>query len=61
MSTTNTTLSLIDMMVAKHNLDRRKVINYIAENGNNRPFKLVLSGLLFELSVNANNIKTQLS
>ena len=61
MAKENTTLALIDMMVAKHNLDKQKVINYIADNARPDSFKLFLSGFMFDLSVNANNIKTKLS
>ena len=61
MKNENTTISLIDMLVEKHGLNRQKVIDYIIENGNNLPFKLFLSGFMFELSVNQNNLKTKLS
>lgn len=61
-TTTNPTLELIDMLVTKHGLNRSKVIDYIVENGNTKSsFKIFLSGFLFDLSVNANGIKTQLS
>ena len=61
MTNENTTISLIDMLVEKHNLNKQKVIDYIIENGNKRPFKLFLSGFMFELSVNHKNLKTKLS
>ena len=61
MKNENTTISLIDMLVEKHSLNKQKVIDYIVENGNNKPFKLFLSGFMFELSVNQNNLKTKLS
>lgn len=61
MTNENTTVSLIDMLVEKHGLNKQKVIDYIIKNGNNRPFKLFLSGFIFELSVNHKNLKTKLS
>ena len=61
MKNENTTISLIDILVEKHSLNKQKVIDYIVKNGNNRPFKLFLSGFMFELSVNQNNLKTKLS
>ena len=61
MKNENTTISLIDMLVEKHSLNKQKVIDYIIKNGNNRPFKLFLSGFMFELSINHNNLKTKLS
>ncbi len=58
---TNTTLELIDMLVAKHGINRDKTINYIDKNYNrNSSFKLFLSGLIYNLSVNYNNLKEDL-
>ena len=61
MAKENTTLALIDMLANKYKLDRQKVINYIADNASPDSFKLFLSGFMFDLSVNANNIQSQLS
>jgi hypothetical protein len=58
----NTTMVLIDMLVQKYNLNKQKVVDYIVENGNKKSsFKLFLSGFMFELSSNQNNLKTKLS
>ena len=62
MTKQNPTIELVDMLVAKHKLDRVKIIDHIMKNGDkNRSFKLFLSGLIYELSVNHNNLKTKLS
>ena len=62
MTNENTTISLIDMLVEKHGLNKQKVIDYIVENGNKKSsFKLFLSGFMYELSVNHKNLKTKLS
>ena len=56
------TIQLIDMLVAKHNIDKEKTIQYIHTNYNQKnSFKLFLSGLIFDLSNNTNNIQTKLS
>ena len=62
MKNENTTMVLIDMLVQKYKLNKQKVVDYIVENGNKKSsFKLFLSGFMFELSTNQNNIKTKLS
>lgn len=58
----NTTMVLIHMLVEKYKLDKQKVIDYIVKNGNrNSSFKLFLSGFIFDLSANHNNIIQKLS
>lgn len=62
MKNENTTMVLIDMLVQKYKLNKQKVVDYIVENGNKKSsFKLFLSGFMFELSTNQNNLKTKLS
>ena len=62
MKNQNATQELVDMLVAKHNLNRSKVVDYIVENGDTKSsFKIFLSGFIHELSINHKNLKTNLS
>ena len=54
--------TLIDMLVEQYGINKTKTIQYIHANYNEKKsFKLFLSGLLFDLSHNTNNIQTKLS
>jgi len=58
----NTTMVLLNMLAEKYKLNLQKLVNHCIENGKSRSsFKLFLSGLMYELSVNENGIIQKLS
>jgi len=72
MSKTNPTLTLIDMLVEKHGLNREKTIQYVQEKcqkataslpkrtQKTASIKLFLSGFIYNLSINNRGLKTKL-
>ena len=72
MRTTNPTLTLIDMLVEKHGLNREKTIQYVQEKcqkamaslpkkeQKHASAKLFLSGFIYNLSINNRGLKTKL-
>ena len=53
-TTTNPTIKLIDMLVAKHGINREKTIQYVKDNcEKSASMKLFLSGFMHQLSTNS--------
>ena len=60
-TTTNPTLKLIDMLVAKHGLNREKTIQYVKDNSEKSASMMAfLSGFIHNLSINTNGLKANL-
>ena len=58
----NHTMVLLNMLSEKYNIKLEKLVQYCKDNGNRKSsFKLFLSGLMYELSVNENAIIQKLS
>lgn len=72
MRTTNPTLTLIDMLVEKHELNREKTIQYVQQKcqkaisslpekyQKHASIKLFLSGFIYNLSINNKGLRTKL-
>ena len=72
MRTTNPTLTLIDMLVEKHELNREKTIQYVQQKcqkaisslpekyQKTASIKLFLSGFIYNLSINNKGLRTKL-